>query len=146
MSLKIRLARGGAKKRPFYRIVVAPSTSPRDGRYLEKIGTYNPMLPSDHQDRLVYNTERVQYWLSNGAEPTDRLAYFFGKAGLMAVPERSNPQKAKPRKKAQERLKEEAAAREAALEAAAKAAEAEKAAAAEAAAPSSVDAPVEAEA
>lgn len=127
MSVKIRLARGGAKKRPFYRVVVAPSTSPRDGRYLEKLGTYNPMVPKDHPERLVLNMERIQYWLSTGAQPTDRVASFFAKAGLLSAPVRNNPEKALPRKKAQERMKMEAAAAEAAIEAANKAAENAKA-------------------
>ncbi|GAO99009.1 30S ribosomal protein S16 [Caedimonas varicaedens] len=114
MSLKIRLARGGAKKRPFYRVVVANVRSPRDGRYIEKVGTYNPMLASDHPDRLRLNEERIQYWLGVGAEPTDRLARFFGDRKLIPMPTAANnPQKAQPKKKAQERLKEQTAAVEA---------------------------------
>ena len=146
MSLKIRLARGGAKKRPFYRVVVANVRSPRDGRYIEKVGTYNPMLASDHPDRLRLNEERIQYWLGVGAEPTDRLARFFGDRKLIPMPTAANnPQKAQPKKKAQERLKEQTAA----VEAAKKAAEEAKQAAAEEAKKASEiveAAPVEAEA
>ena len=80
MSLKIRLARGGAKKRPYYQIVVANVRSPRDGRFVEKVGSYNPMLPQDSQDRIRLNTDRIQYWLSVGAQPTDRVARFLGNA------------------------------------------------------------------
>jgi small subunit ribosomal protein S16 len=113
MPLKIRLARGGAKQRPFYRIVVANSQSPRDGRFIEKVGTYNPMLESNHPNRLVLNEERVQYWLGIGAQPTDRLARFFSARKLMAESvSPHNPQKAQPKKKAQERLKQQAAALE----------------------------------
>jgi small subunit ribosomal protein S16 len=106
MSLKIRLARGGAKKRPFFSIVVADSRSPRDGRFVEKLGTYNPMLEKGHADRLVLKTERVQHWLKMGALPTDRVARFFGDAGLGPKPAiRETPKKSAPRKKAQERAK-----------------------------------------
>src|SRR5215510_7809872 len=106
MSLKIRLARGGAKKRPYYRIVVADSRSPRDGRFIEKIGSYNPMLPQGDEKRVVVDLERAKHWLSHGAQPTDRVALFFGRAGLMAVPERREQTKQpEPRAKAQERLK-----------------------------------------
>src|SRR5215467_152211 len=86
MSLKIRLTRAGAKKRPFYRIVVADSRAPRDGRFIEKIGTYNPMLKHDDPQRVTFNTERMQHWLKVGAQPTDRIAMFLGKAGLAPVP------------------------------------------------------------
>jgi small subunit ribosomal protein S16 len=106
MALKIRLNRGGAKKRPIYRIVVAESSSPRDGRFIEKLGSYNPMLPKDSPQRLTFNVERVKYWLSVGALPTDRLARFFGAQDL--VPKRvapTNPVKGLPKKKAQERAK-----------------------------------------
>ncbi|GHD40143.1 30S ribosomal protein S16 [Thalassobaculum fulvum] len=122
MSLRIRLARGGAKKRPFYRIVVAEATSPRDGRFVEKVGTYNPMLPKDHADRIVLKTERIQHWLSVGARPTDRLHKMLGQAGLME-PFKYNeqPKKSAPGKKRAEREAEAAAK---AAEAAAKAAEA----------------------
>ncbi len=108
MSLKLRLARGGAKKRPFYRIVVADARAPRDGRFIERIGTYNPMLPRDSEQRVVLNAERATYWLSKGAEPTDRVLRFLDAAGLAKRPDRHNPQKAVPGKKAQERLAERA--------------------------------------
>jgi small subunit ribosomal protein S16 len=112
MSLKIRLARGGAKKRPFYNIVVADSRSPRDGRFIEKLGTYNPMLERSHNDRVTLKTERIQHWLGVGALPTDRVARFLGEAGLVekpAIPD--NPVKSQPKARAQERAKaaEEAA-------------------------------------
>ncbi|MCW5699203.1 MAG: 30S ribosomal protein S16 [Rhodospirillales bacterium] len=117
MSLRIRLSRGGAKKRPFYRIVVADSRSPRDGRFVERIGTYNPMLPKDHQDRVLLKDERVRYWLSVGAQPSDRVARFCAEAGLMeARPRPEQTKKPLPKAKAQERLK---AAQEAAASAAA---------------------------
>lgn len=115
MSLKIRLARGGAKKRPFYSIVVADSRSPRDGRFIEKIGTYNPMLPREHEQRIVLDAERAKHWLSVGGQPTDRVALFLANAGLIAKPEvRETPKKSAPKAKAQERLKAEAAAKAAA--------------------------------
>src|SRR5205085_4798231 len=98
MSLKIRLARGGAKKRPFYSIVIADSRSPRDGRFIEKVGTYNPMLERSHADRVTLKEERLRHWLGVGAQPTDRVARFLGEAGLMqkpATPE--NPKKAQPK-------------------------------------------------
>ncbi len=116
MSLKIRLARGGAKKRPFYRIVVADARSPRDGRFIEKIGSYNPMLAKDSADRVVLNTERAKYWLDNGAQATDRVLRFLDAAGLVKRSTRSNPEKAVPGKKAQERAAEKAKAAEAAAE------------------------------
>jgi small subunit ribosomal protein S16 len=117
MSLKIRLARGGAKKRPFYSIVVADTRSPRDGRFIEKVGTYNPMLPKDHAARLSINEERVKHWLSVGALPTDRVALFLGNAGLVEKPEwRETPQQSAPKAKAQERLKAAAAAQAATAE------------------------------
>ncbi|MGL5784535.1 MAG: 30S ribosomal protein S16 [Alphaproteobacteria bacterium] len=118
MALKIRLARAGSKKRPFYRIVVAEATAPRDGRFVEKVGTYNPMLPKEHTLRIVLNQERIQHWLSVGSQPTERVARFLGTAGLIPMPKiQERPQKALPRKKAQERLKEKAAAEEAKLSA-----------------------------
>ena len=111
MSLKIRLARGGAKKRPFYSIVVAESRSPRDGRFIEKIGTYNPMLDKGHAERLVIKEERVKHWLGVGALPTERVARFFGDAGFIAKPEMSvTPQRSAPKAKAQERAKANAEA------------------------------------
>ncbi|GBD55487.1 30S ribosomal protein S16 [Gluconobacter wancherniae] len=104
MSLKIRLSRAGAKKRPYYHIVVADSRSPRDGRFIEKVGSYNPMLPSDHADRINLNDERIKHWLSNGAQATDRVARFLGNAGLAPKPEyREQPKKSAPKKRAQER-------------------------------------------
>ena len=106
MAMKIRLARGGSKKRPFYRVVAADSRMPRDGRYVEKLGTYNPLLPKDSEERVKLNVERIQYWLGEGAQPTDRVARFLEAAGLVAKTERSNPEKAKPGKKAQERVEE----------------------------------------
>ena len=106
MSLKIRLARGGAKKRPYYSIVVADSHSPRDGRFIERIGTYNPMLDRGHTDRVTLKTERVQHWLGVGALPTDRVARFLGEAGLIEKPAiRETPIKSAPKAKAQERAK-----------------------------------------
>jgi small subunit ribosomal protein S16 len=107
MSVKIRLSRGGTKKRPYYYIVVADSASPRDGRYIEQIGTHNPLLPKDHADRVRLNVERARHWLSVGAQPTDRVLRFLDAAGLMKREARSNPIKGKPRKK---RLEREAAA------------------------------------
>ncbi|WP_108682618.1 30S ribosomal protein S16 [Methyloceanibacter sp. wino2] len=127
MSLKIRLSRGGAKKRPFYRIVVADSRSPRDGRYIEKIGTFNPLLPRDSDDRIKLDTDRVKHWLSNGALPTDRVLRFLDAEGLMKREPRNNPEKAKPGKKRLEREEAKRAAEEA------KAAEAKEAAEKEAA-------------
>ena len=104
MSLKIRLSRAGAKKRPYYHIVVADSRNPRDGRFIEKVGSYNPMLPSDHADRINLNDERIKHWLSNGAQATDRVARFLGNAGLAPKPEyREQPKKSAPKKRAQER-------------------------------------------
>lgn len=108
MSVKIRLSRGGAKKRPYYYIVVAHSTSPRDGRYIEQIGTYDPMLKRDNPDRIKLDAERCKHWLSVGAQPTDRVARFLDVAGLAKRTVRNNPEKANPKKKAQERMKAEA--------------------------------------
>lgn len=108
MALKIRLARGGAKKRPFYRIVVAEASSPRDGRFVEKVGTYNPLLPHGHAERIVLNHERIKHWLSVGAQPTDRVELFLGHAGLVEKKERTlDPKKSVPKKRAQERAKAE---------------------------------------
>ena len=123
MAMKIRLARGGSKKRPFYRIVAADSRMPRDGRFIEKLGTYNPLLPKDSEQRVQMDMERVQYWLSQGAQPTDRISRFLEAAGVVEKKERSNPQKAKPGKKAQERAEEKAAKAAEAAEAAAAPAE-----------------------
>lgn len=113
MSVKIRLSRGGTKKRPYYYIVIAESTSPRDGRYIEQIGSHNPLLPKDHADRVKLDVDRAKHWLSVGAQPTDRVARFLDKAGLMKREASNNPEKAKPKKKRQER---EAAAAKAAAE------------------------------
>ncbi len=124
MALKIRLARAGSKKRPYYHIVVADVRSPRDGRFIEQLGAWNPMLPKDGE-RVKVNEERVKHWLSNGALPTDRVARFLADAGLVTRDARSNPTKGQPGKKAQERLAAAKAAEEAA---AAKAAEAAAAA------------------
>ncbi|MEM6680033.1 MAG: 30S ribosomal protein S16 [Pseudomonadota bacterium] len=138
MSIKIRLARGGSKKRPFYRIVAADSRMPRDGRFIEKLGTYNPLLPKDSESRVQMNMERVQHWLGQGAQPTDRVARFLEAAGVREKPVRANMKKAEPGKKAQERAKEReekrAAAEEAAREAEGAATEAEAAPAEESAA------------
>ena len=103
MSLKIRLSRAGAKKRPFYRIVIADSRSPRDGRFIEVVGTYEPILAKEDEKRTQLNTERLQYWLSKGAQPTDRVLRFLDKAGLAKRSPRNNPEKAVPGKKRQER-------------------------------------------
>ena len=111
MALKIRMARAGAKKRPFYNIVVADSRSPRDGRFIEKLGTYNPMLVKEHPERIKLKTERIQHWLGVGALPSERVARFLGDAGLRPKPEiRERPQQSAPRKKAQERAAAAAAA------------------------------------
>ena len=139
MALKIRLARGGAKKRPFYRIVVAEASAPRDGRYVEKVGHYNPMVAKDNEQRLVVNGERVSYWLGQGAQATERVQKLLSEVEMMAKVEmRDQPKKSAPGKK---RAEKEAAEAEAAAEAA-EAAAAEKAAAAEAAAPAE-EAPAE---
>ncbi len=114
MALKIRLARGGAKKRPYYSIVVADSRSPRDGRFIEKIGAYNPMLPKDDENRIKFDADRAKHWLSVGAKPTDRVARFLAGSGLVEWKAGNNPNKGKPRQNALDRLeakreKEEAA-------------------------------------
>ena len=109
MAMKIRLARGGSKKRPFYRIVAADSRMPRDGRFIEKLGTYNPLLPKDSEERVKMDAERIQYWIGQGAQPTDRVARMLEAAGLKDKTERNNPQKGTPGKKAQERAEERAA-------------------------------------
>ncbi len=106
MALKIRLARGGAKKRPYYRIVIAEATAPRDGRFIERIGSYNPILPKDSADRVVLDEARVKHWLSVGAQPTDRVLRFLDERGLMKRTAKNNPEKAKPGKKAVERVEE----------------------------------------
>ena|SRR5215210_1454897 len=122
MSLKIRLARAGTKKRPFYHIVIADSRSPRDGRYVERLGFFNPLLAKDHKDRLKLDLEKVKAWMAKGALPTDRVSRFLDEAGLMTREKRNNPEKAKPKKKAQERAAAAAAAAGAPAEGAAPAA------------------------
>lgn len=109
MAMKIRLARGGSKKRPHYAIVATDSRMPRDGRFLEKLGTYNPLLPRDSEDRIKMDMERVQYWLGQGAQPTDRVARMLEAAGVIPKKERSNPKQAEPGKAAVERAKARAA-------------------------------------
>ncbi|MEE4337075.1 30S ribosomal protein S16 [Erythrobacter sp.] len=124
MAIAMRLSRGGAKKRPYYRIVVADNRAPRDGKYLEQIGTYNPLLAKDDPARIKLDEDRARHWLSVGAQPSDRVARFLDAAGIMERKARNNPQKAEPGEKAKERAEEKAEkAREA--EEAAKAAEAE---------------------
>ena len=115
MSVKIRLSRAGAKKRPFYHIVVADANAPRDGKFIERVGTYNPMLPAEHAERVTLVTERLQYWLGNGAQPNDRVARFLAKAELVKAPvRREQTKQPTPKKKAQERAAERAKAAEAA--------------------------------
>ena len=122
MSLKIRLSRGGSKKRPYYRIVLADTRSPRDGRYIERLGTYNPLLSKDDKQRFVFDKERIEHWLKNGAKPTDRIIKFLAAEKIMEDIKRDNPIKAKPKVKAQEKTeaaekkKEEAPAADAAPE------------------------------
>ena len=139
MAMKIRLARGGSKKRPFYSIVAADSRMPRDGRYVERLGTYNPLLPKDSEERVKMNMERIEYWLGKGAKPTDRISRMLEAAGKLEKKERSNPQKGEPGQKAKERVEEKA---EKAASAAEAAKEAEEAAKAEAEAPAE-EAPAE---
>ena len=128
MAVAIRLARGGSKKRPYYRVVVADSRNARDGRFIEKVGTYNPLLAKDSPDRVKLDADRIAHWLSVGAQPSDRVLRFLDAAGIKERPARNNPKKAEPGKKAQERValakkaEEDAAAKKAAEEAAAKAA------------------------
>ena len=136
MALKIRLARGGAKKRPFYHIVVADVRAPRDGRFIEKVGTYDPRLPKDAENRVTFKLERVKHWLGHGAKPTDRVARFLSHEGVYEWKAGNNPQKGEPGEKAKERLEEKRQKEEEAKAAA------EEAAAAEAEAPAE-DAPAE---
>ncbi|MEL7104813.1 MAG: 30S ribosomal protein S16 [Pseudomonadota bacterium] len=133
MAMKIRLARGGSKKRPFYSIVAADSRMPRDGRFIEKLGTYNPLLPKDSEERVKMNMERIEYWLGQGAQPTDRIARMLEAAGKLDAKTRNNPNKAEPGTKAKERAEEKAQ----------KAADAEEAAKEAAAAPAEEEAPAE---
>ena len=123
MSVSIRLSRGGSKKRPYYRVVVSNSRSPRDGKYLEQLGTYNPLLAKDDENRVRLVEDRVRYWLGVGAQPTDRVARMLDKAGIKERAATNNPQKGEPGKKAKERAEDKAAklaeAEEAAREAAA---------------------------
>jgi small subunit ribosomal protein S16 len=130
--MKIRLARGGSKKRPFYRIVAADSRMPRDGRFIEKLGTYNPLLPKDSEDRIKMDLDRVKHWLGEGAQPTDRVSRFLEAAGVLEKKERNNPNKAEPGTKAKERAEEKAAKAAEAAEAPAEEAPAEEAPADEA--------------
>ncbi len=124
MALKLRLARHGRKKLPVYAIVVADSRAPRDGNYIEKVGVYDPRQAKDSERRVVLNAERIKHWMGVGAQPTDRVAYFLGKAGLAPMPaERNNPKQAQPKAKAQERAKEKAKKAEAAAAASADKAE-----------------------
>src|SRR3982751_3832359 len=134
MALAIRLTRGGAKKRPYYRIVVADSRAPRDGRFIEKLGTYNPLLAKDSPERVKLDAERISHWLAVGAQPSDRVLRFLDAAGIRERPARNNPKKAEPGEKAKERVEQRAA----------KEAEAAEAAAAPAEEPAA-EAPVEAE-
>lgn len=122
MALSIRLSRGGAKKRPFYRIVVADSRAPRDGRFIEKLGTYNPLLPKTSAERVTLDTERAQHWLSVGAQPTDRVERFLDAAGLRPRDAKNNPKKGEPGEKARERAEVKAQKEAEAAEAAAAAA------------------------
>ena len=139
MAVRIRLSRGGSKKRPFYRIVAADQRAPRDGRFIEKLGTYNPLLPKDHQDRLIVDVEKVSAWLKKGAQPTERLQKLFANLGLCSAPViREQPKKSAPRAKTLERLKE----KEEKAKAAAAAAQ-EAAAASEAPAETAEEAPAE---
>ena len=123
MSVRIRLSRGGSKKHPFYRVVAADQRAPRDGRFIERLGSYNPLLPQDHQDRLVLDVEKVKAWLAKGAQPTDRLQKLFANLGICDAPKIGNqPKKSAPKAKALERIKEKEEKARAAQEAAAAAA------------------------
>ena len=141
MATSIRLSRGGSKKRPYYRIVVADARAPRDGKFIEKIGTYNPLLGKDDEKRVVLDGERAKHWLSVGAQPTDRVARFLDAAGVRERAARSNPNKAKPGEKATERAEERAEKLKAAEEAEA---EAKAAAAAPKEEPAAEEAPADA--
>ncbi|HMB47986.1 MAG TPA: 30S ribosomal protein S16 [Afifellaceae bacterium] len=143
MAVKIRLARGGTKKRPFYRIVAADERAPRDGRYIEKLGTFNPLLPKDDTARLVMDAERIQHWMGTGAKPTDRVLRLLDGAGLATRPARNNPKKAVPGAKALERVEAKKQAEIEAKDKAAADAEAAAAAKAEAEAAPAEEAPAE---
>jgi small subunit ribosomal protein S16 len=119
MAISIRLTRGGSKKRPYYKIVVADARSPRDGKFIEKIGNYNPLLAKDNEQRVQLDADRAKHWLSVGAQPTDRVARFLDAAGILERPARNNPNKGKPGEKATERAEERATKEAAAAEAAA---------------------------
>ena len=116
MSVKIRLARGGSKKRPYFRIVIADIRAPRDGKYIERVGSYNPLLPKDHEDRVKLDLDRIKEWLSKGAIPTDRVARFLDAAGLLKREPRNNPIKAVPKKDPEEEAPAEEAKEEAPAE------------------------------
>ncbi|MXP14356.1 30S ribosomal protein S16 [Altererythrobacter confluentis] len=141
MAIALRLSRGGSKKRPYYRIVAADQRAPRDGKYLEQIGTYNPLLAKDDEKRVTLNEDRARYWLGVGGQPSDRVARFLDVAGILERAPRNNPNKAKPGEKAVERA-EEKAAKEAEAAEALKAAE-EEAKAAPAEEPAAEEAPAE---
>ncbi len=144
MALSMRLSRGGSKKRPYYRIVVADARSPRDGKFIEKIGTYNPLLAKDDEKRIILDTDRAKHWLSVGAQPTDRVARFLDVTGVKERAAKNNPNKGKPGEKAVERAEEKAEKLKAAEEAAAEAkAAAEAAAAAPAEEPAAEEAAAE---
>ena len=143
MSMKIRLARGGSKKRPFYRIVAADSRMPRDGRFIEKLGTYNPLLPKDSEDRVKMDMDRIKHWLGHGAQPTDRIARMLEAAGVLPKTERNNPKKAELGEKAKERLEAKKAAAEAPAEEAAVEAPVEEAVAEAPAEEAAAEAPTE---
>ncbi len=124
MTVRIRLSRGGSKKHPYYRVVAADQRAPRDGRFIEKLGSYNPLLPQDHQDRLVLDIEKVKSWLAKGAQPTERLQKLFANLGICEAPKIHNqPKKSAPKAKALERIKEKEEKAKAAAEATAAAAE-----------------------
>lgn len=144
MALAMRLSRGGRKARPFYRIVVADKRMPRDGRYIEKLGTYNPLLNDDNEQRVVLNKERIEYWLGQGAKPSERVAIFLGKAGITDMPTQPNrPNKSKPSEKTLLRIEDKKEKQAAAEEAAKAAAEEAKAAEEAAAAAPAEEAPTE---
>lgn len=126
MAMKIRLARGGSKKRPFYRIVAADSRMPRDGRFIEKLGTYNPLLPKDSEERVKMDVDAIKAWLDKGAQPTDRVSRMLEAAGVIEKKQRANPKKGEPGEKAKARVEEKAAKVAAAAEAPAEEAAAEE--------------------